>query len=124
MEDILKEYCKSLYGATYDFQVDWNADRFHVGGKIFAMLSSNQNGQKYITLKCDPVESEELQEVHKGIIIPGYHMNKTHWITVYYESDLSVEFLQKLIGSSYNLIFGKLTKKMQNEVTKNSILKD
>lgn len=118
MEDILKEYCKSLLGATYDFQVDWNADRFHVGGKIFAMLSSNQNSQKYITLKCDPVESEELQEVYKGSIIPGYHMNKTHWITVYYKSDLSVEFIQKLIGSSYELIFGKLTKRMQNNIRK------
>ncbi|MEK4670315.1 MmcQ/YjbR family DNA-binding protein [Paenibacillus alvei] len=120
MEDTLKKYCKSLLGATYDFQEEWNAVRFHVGGKIFAMLSTNEKGQKYITLKCNPAKSEELQETYKDIIIPGYYMNKTHWITVYYEADLSVEFLQHLIVGSYQLIFDKLTKKLQNEIMKNN----
>ncbi|MFP7471548.1 MmcQ/YjbR family DNA-binding protein [Niallia taxi] len=122
MEDTLKQYCKSLLGATDDFQGEWNANGFHVGGKIFAMLSTNEKGQKYITLKCNPAESEELQETYKDVIIPGYYMNKTHWITVYYESDLSVEFLHYLIGNSHQLIFRNLTKKLQNELRNDSII--
>lgn len=46
-------------------------------------------------------------------------MNKSHWITVYYESVLTVEFLQSLIVDSYQLIFNKLTKKQQNEIINN-----
>ena len=38
-------------------------------------------GQLYLNLKCDPMEAEFFRRVYEGVI-PGYHMNKTHWNTV------------------------------------------
>ncbi|MGM9985769.1 MAG: MmcQ/YjbR family DNA-binding protein [Bacillaceae bacterium] len=112
----LQAYCKSLPGVTFDYQVDWQADRYHVGGKMFAMMGGDAKGTPIITLKCDPVRAEELRETYEGII-PGYYMNKTHWNSIYLDAELPNEFVEKLILHSYQLVFGKLTKKVQKEIT-------
>ena len=33
----LQSFCLTLPGVTHDYQVDWQADRYHIGGKMFAM---------------------------------------------------------------------------------------
>ena len=111
----LQEYCLSLLGATHDYQADWQADRCHVGGKMFAMMGTDAKGKPVITLKCEPSRAEELREIYEGII-PGYYMNKTHWNSIYFDSNLSDEFVENLIQHSYELIFSKLTKKVQNQI--------
>lgn len=37
----LQAYCLSLTGTTHDYQHDWQADRYHVGGKMFAMMGTD-----------------------------------------------------------------------------------
>ena len=111
----LHSFCLTLPGTTYDYQVDWQADRYHVGGKIFAMMSGDSEKKPIITLKCDPNRAEELRENYEGII-PGYHMNKTHWNSIYFDSNLPNDFLENLILHSYHLVFEKLTKKAQTQI--------
>ena len=111
----LQSFSLTLPGATHDYQVDWQADRYHVGGKMFAMMGGDSQRKPIITLKCDPTRAEELRETYQGII-PGHYMNKTHWNSIYFDSDLSNELLENLILHSYNLVFEKLTKKVQNQI--------
>ena len=111
----LQSFCMTLPGTTHDYQVDWQADRYHVGGKMFAMIGGDSEGKPIITLKCEPKRAEELRETYKGII-PGYYMNKTHWNSIYFDSNLSTDLIENLIQHSYNLIFEKLTKKVQKEI--------
>ncbi|MEK4425480.1 MmcQ/YjbR family DNA-binding protein [Solibacillus sp. FSL K6-1523] len=111
----LQSFCLTLPGTTHDYQVDWQADRYHVGGKMFAMMGGDVERKPIITLKCDPARAEELRETYPGII-PGYYMNKTHWNSIYFDSDLSNELIENLILHSYQLVFEKLTKKVQNEI--------
>ena len=63
-----------------------------------------------VNLKCDPERSVELREEYEDII-PGWHMNKHHWNTVYFERGLSHDFLKELIDHSYDLIVKSLKKK-------------
>lgn len=111
----LKSFCETLPGTTHDYQVDWQADRYHVGGKMFAMMGGDSKGKPIITLKCDPNRAEVLRETYEGII-PGYHMNKTHWNSIYFDSNLPNDLLESLILHSYTLVYEKLTKKVQKQI--------
>lgn len=55
-----------------------------------------------VNLKCDPALSFGLISQYKGIV-PAYHMNKYHWISVVLSGDVPVSVLFELIGISYEL---------------------
>ncbi|MCY7450974.1 MmcQ/YjbR family DNA-binding protein [Bacillus altitudinis] len=114
-KETLQAFCLSLQGATHDYQPEWQADRYHIGGKMFAMMGGDVDRKPVITLKCDPQRAEELREIHEGII-PGYYMNKTHWNSIYLDADIPSSFVEELIEHSYQLVFHKLTKKAQQAI--------
>ena len=111
----LQSFCLTLPGTMHDYQLNRQADRYHIGGKMFAMMGGDSQRKPIITLKCDPTHAEKLRETYQGII-PGHYMNKTHWNSIYFDSDLSNDLLENLILHSYNLVFEKLTKKIQNQI--------
>lgn len=55
----------------------------------------------FINLKCDPDLVEEVV-AHPGIL-PAYHMNKRHWITVLLDGSCAESELKSLIDLSYRL---------------------
>ncbi|GEK31276.1 hypothetical protein KZO01_15850 [Kurthia zopfii] len=114
-KEVLEGFCKSLKGVTTDFQQEWGAQRYHIGGKMFAMFGTDAKGVPIFTLKCDPAKAEELREQYEEIV-PGYYMNKTHWISIYYSIDESNEFAENLLAQARQLVFNKLTKKVQKEI--------
>ncbi len=83
---------------------------FKVGGKIF-LLASLDNPQSF-NVKCDPEKAITLREQYSEII-PGYHMNKKHWNTVFYNQSLPELLLLELVDHSYNLVFSSLPKQLQ-----------
>ncbi|MBP3040948.1 MmcQ/YjbR family DNA-binding protein [Bacillaceae bacterium Marseille-Q3522] len=111
----LESYCEKQPGAIHDYQVDWQADRYLVGGKMFAMIGGDGKGNAILTLKCDPDRAEELRETYEGII-PGYYMNKTHWNSIYLDALIPDDLWEKLIIHSYTLVLQKLPKKVQREI--------
>jgi predicted DNA-binding protein (MmcQ/YjbR family) len=54
----------------------------------------------------------ELRERFESVT-PGYHMNKTHWNTVFFNQDLSDRELLELVKHSYDLIWKSLPKKLR-----------
>lgn len=115
-KESIHAYCLKLRGTTHDYKLEWEADRYQVGGKMYAMIGGNATGKPVLTLKCEPQRAEELREAYESII-PGYYMNKTHWNSIYMDSDdVPLDLIEKLIEHSYDLVFGKLTKKAQQEV--------
>jgi predicted DNA-binding protein (MmcQ/YjbR family) len=83
-------------------------DVFKVEGKMFATLSA-KNGWHQINLKCDPDEATALCDIFKGIV-PGYHMNKRHWITVVLDGRIPEAEVERLIDNSYALVVMGLSK--------------
>ncbi len=63
-----------------------------------------------VNLKCDPEWAIELREAYDGHIIPGYHMNKNTWNTVYLQQ-VPEKLIRELIDHSYDLIVAGLPKK-------------
>jgi len=80
---------------------------FKVLTKMYCLESL---GKRRINLKATPENVIALIEEYSAIL-PGYHMNKKHWITVELENLSDSELLKELITNSYQLVISKMTKK-------------
>lgn len=104
----VREYCLTKPGTTESFPFDETTLVFKVANKMFALL--NIDGNNTLNLKCDPEKAVQLREEHAAVL-PGYHMNKTHWNTVCFGEGVTVQQLQEWIDHSYQLIVKSLPKK-------------
>ena len=106
--ETFREYCLSKKAVEETFPFDKTTLVFKVMGKMFA-LTGLDNDEFKVNLKCDPEYSVELREGYE-YIQPGWHMNKFHWNTVYFEENIPDKLLFKLIDLSYDLVVSKLKK--------------
>ena len=106
-----RNFCLSFKGVTEKFPFDETTLVFYVMGKMFCLVDINDFN--YCNLKCDPYEAQELRAIYEGIQ-PGYHMNKKHWNSVYFNSDVPFELMNNLVSKSYQLVVEKLPKKEQH----------
>lgn len=111
----LDEYFLNKKGATKDYKVEWEATRYLVGGKMFCMVGDNGKGMQIITLKCEPDFGHLLRKQYSDIY-PGHYMNKEHWNSIDISGDVPDDVVRQMADSSYNLVFGGLTKKLQKEI--------
>jgi predicted DNA-binding protein (MmcQ/YjbR family) len=87
---------------------------FKVGGKIYA-ITGLDNDDFRVNLKCNPQYAVELRDRHPEVI-PGWHMNKKLWNTVFFEDGLPADLLRSLIDHSYDLVVESLNKKVREEL--------
>lgn len=106
-----RSYCLSKKGVTEEFPFDEVTLVFKVMGKMFALVPLERVPSQ-ANLKCDPERAEVLREEWDGIIMPGYHMSKVHWNTIFLEQ-LPVKLLTELIDHSYELVVAKFPKKLR-----------
>lgn len=109
-----REICLSHKGVEESFPFDEHTLVFKVMGKMFALVGL-QREPLQTNLKCDPEKAEELRELHHQIV-PGWHMNKKHWNTVFLEDGLEEALIIELIQHSYDLVVSKLTKQLKSEL--------
>ncbi|PPF90031.1 cytoplasmic protein [Subtercola sp. Z020] len=91
------------------------AEVFKVVGKVFAIVDTvpdaagvvDARSPAIVTLKCAPPHARALVAEHASII-PGYHMNKEHWISLCPGADLSPTLAEDLIGNSYDIVVSLL----------------
>jgi predicted DNA-binding protein (MmcQ/YjbR family) len=74
--------------------------------KMFALIAENSSPLR-ISLKCDPLLSEKLQQDYETVM-PGYHLNKKHWITIICSGQVPEEEIKSLITLSYNLVSNEI----------------
>ena len=99
----LRRFCLGLEGAVETFPFGPEASVFKAGnGKMFAVAGLKAKPFK-VTLKCEPELSIQLRGTYAEIV-PGYHANKKHWITVDLTGSLDDALVCELIGSSYDLV--------------------
>ena len=109
-----REICLAKKGVTEEFPFDEHTLVFKVMGKMFALCALERLPPQ-VNLKCDPEYAQELRETHDGVIIPGYHMSKVHWNTLFLEQ-LPPKLIVHLTNHSYDLVVSKLTKKLKAEL--------
>jgi predicted DNA-binding protein (MmcQ/YjbR family) len=103
----VRRYCLSFPHATE--QVQWgDALVFKVGGKMFAVTRLEPAGV-YLSCKCTAEEFGELTELPG--IIPAPYLARAQWIALEREDALPKAEIKRLLRTSYDLVFAKLTKK-------------
>ena len=110
-----REYCLSMKGVTEEFPFGPDTLVFKVMGKMFAL--TNLDGDFSVNLKCNPDLAVELREKFPAVI-PGYHMNKTHWNTILIDGSIPVKLIYEWTNHSYTIVVDKLPKKLKSEFEK------
>jgi predicted DNA-binding protein (MmcQ/YjbR family) len=85
-----------------------NYDVAKICGKVF-MMSTDVRGKPVVTLKCDPDYASALRGAHPSIV-RGYHMNKTHWISIAAGPDVTDALVEDLVLGAYHLVRSRLPK--------------
>ncbi|MDD4157002.1 MAG: MmcQ/YjbR family DNA-binding protein [Candidatus Cloacimonetes bacterium] len=110
---MIELYCESLIGSKTEVQLDWNATKFTIHGKMYALIGFDSVKRPILTLRQEPSYVDFLQRQY-NYIVPGYYMNKLHWISELLETEIQDDFIKELIMSSYVNVIKTLPKKYQN----------
>ncbi|MES2258821.1 MAG: MmcQ/YjbR family DNA-binding protein [Pseudomonadota bacterium] len=104
--------CRALPGATED--IKWGADLvFSVGTRMFACCGNDDTADG-ISFKVDDERFLELTD--RPGIIPAPYLARAKWVKVVDLRVLGDAEAAALLQRSYELVFGKLTKKLQREI--------
>lgn len=108
---------QNLKGTEIVFKPEWQAYQCLIGGKMFAYVGDNNRDKEIVTLKGDPAHNILMIEIYDSIT-EGYYMNKIHWISIQLNdpNPLNHEIVIELLTKAYDLVFNKLTKKMQHQI--------
>jgi predicted DNA-binding protein (MmcQ/YjbR family) len=99
----LEEYLLSMPNTCLDYPFGEGVAVYKTSDdKMFALVQEGSMPIR-VSLKCDPLLSKTLRERYESVM-PGYHLNKKHWITILMSGQLSWEEVQDLIRHSYLLV--------------------
>ena len=111
----VRDYCLVKKGVTEEFPFDEDVLVFKVMGKIFLLTSLSTHPLR-INLKMNPELAEEYRGKYSDVI-PGYHMNKKMWNSVYFATgSIPRKELLWMIDHSYEEVVRGLPKKIQQEL--------
>ncbi len=107
-------FCRSLKSTTH--VVQWgDASVWKIGGKVFAIHSGMAGKNEHsISFKCSELNFQILCELPG--IIPAPYLARGNWVQITSKDAMSNGDVQDYIKASYDIIKGKLTKKMQREL--------
>lgn len=107
-----RNYCLSFKGVSEE--IKWETTlTFMVGPKIF-VFSSADSFPSTCSVKVDSEQFEELIEMDNFIQAP--YLAKKQWVKIENIELVKDQDLKELVSISYEIIKGKLTKKLQREI--------
>lgn len=107
-----KAVCRSFPGCTED--IKWGEDLvFSVGEKMFA-ITRRDTPATGMSFKVDDDRFLELTD--RPGIIPAPYLARARWVHVDPGARLPDAEATELLRRSYDLVFAKLTKKLQREI--------
>lgn len=104
------DLCRSFPGVTEDIKWETNLV-FSVGEKMFAVTDTDVNG---FSFKVDDDRFLELTD--RPGIIPAPYLARAKWVYVENAKAMGDKEAAELLRRSYELVFAKLTKKLQREI--------
>jgi len=118
--ETFRNHCLSLKQANEKMPFDKAKADYDKNLLVFSVFDKwfcffNVDAFDFCDIKCNPEESEELQNNYKGVK-PGYHMNKKHWISIYFNQDVPDSKILELVTKSYDLVVRGLTKSQREEL--------
>lgn len=112
-QETLMSWVSGWPGVTHE--VKWHDDMvFMIAGKMFLVHCFQGGNHGQVSFK---VEDERVLELtDRPHIIPAPDMARAHWVSLLPSCQMDAVEKQALIRRSYELVRGKLTKKLQREL--------
>lgn len=108
----LRKLCLPFPGTTE--QIQWGYDLlFKVGGKMYA-VTPLEPAPVCLSFKASPEKFAELTE--RQNIIPAPYLARARWVALQTRDAVGHDELAGLLRESYEMIFAKLPKKMQEAI--------
>ena len=110
------EYVKKQYGTIPEYLWSSSPDSAvlrHQNGKWYAVIMNVEKSKlgligdgtvEIIDVKCDPEMTGMIIQTYG--FLPGYHMNKQHWITILLDGTVGESKILDFLDMSYDLIDG------------------
>jgi len=111
----LEAYLLAKPGARKVYKEDWQATLYLLGEKIFALCGSDKYGKPIISFKLEPAHGDLLRQQFADLV-PGYHLNRLHWNSLYLEGATPDEVVRGMMDESYRLILESFSRKKRQEV--------
>ena len=117
----LEGYLLSMPGAVTDYKLEWQWQRYLVGGRMFAAVCTPgpehaaHAGRTMVILQYPEVRSQAGRGISREVV-PGFYSDKRNWNSVYLDGALPDDVLRDFCGMSYELVFQKLTQRGQREI--------
>lgn len=112
--ETIREYLLAKPQTVESFPFGDDVHVFKVNHKMFALLG-HRNDLIMLNLKCDPDEAAALRDIFPAITA-GYHMDKKHWISIYFDGTVPQGEVERLIDNSFLLVVDKMTNKDQQSI--------
>lgn len=108
------EYVKKQYGTIPEYLWSSSPDSVvlrHQNGKWYAVIMNVERSKlgldgdgtvEIIDVKCDPEMTGMIIQTYG--FLPGYHMNKQHWITILLDGTVGESKTLDFLDMSYDLI--------------------
>jgi predicted DNA-binding protein (MmcQ/YjbR family) len=111
--DFIRAHCMSLPHATE--QVQWGDDLvFKIAGKMFAVVVLSP-AKVVLSFKGTPEEFAEL--IERPGVIPAPYSARNFWVALETHDAIPPAELKQRLTRSYQLVFAKLPKRTQAELT-------
>ena len=115
----IRAHCMGFPHATE--QIQWGYDLvFKVAGKMFAVMPL-EPAPVLLSFKCTEEKFAELLEIEG--VIPAPYMARNKWVALQRFDALAGNEVAELLRCSYDLVFAKLPKRTQAELTAKSATK-
>lgn len=115
-----RAYCLSFPGVEEKMpfgkaasEYDRNLLVFCVADKWFCFV--NIDVFDFCNVKCAPERIDELR--YEGVK-PGYHMNKKHWVSVFFNSDVPDNRIREFVRQSYSLVVASLPARVRDRLSR------
>lgn len=109
--DALRAAALALPHATEDLPFGPDTLVFRVGGKIFALLSLDERPAR-LNYKGAPEDLVDQRERY-GSVVPGWHMNKTHWNSLNATGEVPPDEVRAWLAEAHRLVHASLPKKVR-----------
>lgn len=93
----------------YPFGEEWAVMRHRENDKSFALIFQRQ-GNVWMNVKAEPMKGDFWRQVFPAVV-PAYHMNKKHWVSVILDGSMTDDQVMTLIQDSFDLTAPKRTAK-------------
>ncbi len=96
----------------YPFRdANWTVMRHKSNNKMFAAIFFHHD-RIWMNLKAEPMTGDFWKSVFPAVV-PAYHMNKEHWISVILDGSMTDDDIIPMITDSFYLTMPKKHKSMQ-----------